>query len=446
MHLLKLRRALLTLALSSLPLGWSCQEAPPPVGAPNPSTTAPPTTTSSTTTGPPPTAPPSTTPPSTAPPATPTTTSTSTTLVPPPTSPPTTPPTSPPTAPASSWVVGYYAGYQRDLLPPSEVPWSSLTHLVVTRVVPAGNGALDTSYDVDPVAGPAMAQDLAGRARANGVVPLLMVGGAGTHDGFAAAIAGSRAQLVRNLVAELRRGGFAGLDLDLEPILPQDEAPFEALVDELRAAVPGIVLTVPVGWVSTTFPDVPAFYGRLAGRVDRLGLMSYSMAGAWDGWQSWHSSALFGAGPSYPSSIEANVSAYLQAGVPPGRLALGIGFYGSCWNGVDGPRQDLRGARIVADDNVMSFAAIMGSYYSTSAYRYDAAAEAPYLTFARPTGPQGCTFVSYEDERSVAAKGRYAAAHGLGGAIVWTINQGHRRSAPAGSQDALLAATAAAFR
>ena len=70
----------------------------------------------------------------------------------------------------------------------------------------------------------------------------------------------------------------------------------------------------------------------------------------------------------------------------------------------------------------------------------DAAAEVPYLSFATAKGPQRCNFVSYDDEQSVAAKGAWAKSSGLGGAMIWTVAQGHLPSAPAGQQDPLLKA------
>lgn len=350
----------------------------------------------------------------------------------------------PPTA-SGQWLMGYYPLYQRDLMPAAEVPWSGLTHLVVGRVVPAADGSLDTTFDVGSD-GPAAAKDLGSRAHANRVSPILMVGGAGTYDGFAAAARSARPALVRNLVAQMRSLGYDGLDLDLEPIQSADQAPLLALVADLRAAAPGIVLTVPVGWTSVTFADVDAFYGRLSAGVDRINLMSYGMAGAWDGWRTWHSSALDGAGASTPSSVAVSVASYLRAGVPAAKLGVGIGFYGSCWaGGATGPNQALGSSRLVADDNTMSFTNIMASYWTSAAYRYDSAAEAPYLSFASPRGPQRCTYVSYEDQRSVTAKGAYSRRNGLGGAIVWTINQAHDRAQPAGRRDALLDAAASAF-
>ena len=88
----------------------------------------------------------------------------------------------------------------------------------------------------------------------------------------------------------------------------------------------------------------------------------------------------------------------------------------------------------------MSYANILSQYYSSSARVWDDAAKVPYLAFATPTGPQKCTFVSYEDEQSVTAKGAYVKSAGLGGAILWTVGQQHVGSAPAGSQDPLLRA------
>ena len=43
-------------------------------------------------------------------------------------------------------------------------------------------------------------------------------------------------------------------------------------------------------------------------------------------------------------------------------------------------------------------------------------------------------------EQSIAEKGAHVKAHGLGGAIIWTIGQGHLPNAPVGSQDPVLKA------
>jgi len=157
-----------------------------------------------------------------------------------------------------------------------------------------------------------------------------------------------------------------------------------------------------------------------------MNMMTYGMADNWDGWVVWHSSAVRGEGRDHPTSIQSSVREYVGAGVPASKLGMGIGFYGSCWNApATTPLQAPLSSQVVASDNDISFAAITNTYYRPDRYRYDANAQAPYLSFTVPTGPKRCTFISYEDETSVAAKGRYAVEAGLGGTIIWQINEGY---------------------
>ncbi|NUQ79560.1 MAG: glycoside hydrolase family 18 protein [Polyangiaceae bacterium] len=232
---------------------------------------------------------------------------------------------------------------------------------------------------------------------------------------------------------------------ELVVVKGKDRGAFVALAKDLRAAWPAAILTAPAGWVTLNTPAVDPTWPELAKVVDQINLMSYGMAGPWGGWQSWHSSALIGESASMPSSVDVSVKNYLKAGVPAAKLGVGIGFYGSCWRGVSAVRMPITGASLVADDGKMSFANIMTSYYQAAAYHYDAAAKAPWLGFSTQTGPEKCNLVTYEDATSLADKGKYVRDTGLGGAIIWTINQGHLASAPAGSRDPLLAAVKKAF-
>jgi chitinase len=344
-------------------------------------------------------------------------------------------------------LMGYYVGYQRDLMPPAEIEWSAMTHIAVGAVLPRPSGSLDLSFFLGPGEGRDFARDLAERAHANGVVPILMIGGAGTHDAFrAAASAENRKRFVNSIIRTMRDLGYDGLDLDWEPMNPADQKPFRALVTSLRTRLPNAVLTVPADVTTLTFPDVPRVFARVAPLLDRINLMSYGMEGAYPGWDSWHSSALYGAAETTPTSVEATVDHFRAAGVPAAKLGVGIGFFGDCWTGpVTGPRQPIGAASIGATDSEMSYSTIMASYYTAAAARFDATAQVPYLSFGAPMGGPGCRYITYENAASIAAKGAWALGQGLGGAIVWTINQGHDRSAPAGQRDALLRAARVAF-
>lgn len=101
------------------------------------------------------------------------------------------------------------------------------------------------------------------------------------------------------------------------------------------------------------------------------------------------------------------------------------------------------GSDVAASDNDMSYTNIIASYYSASDRKWDDIAAVPYLGFAGGHGPKNCGFVSYEDEQSIKAKADYVKSRGLGGTIIWTINQGYLPDAPAGQRDPLMEAAKA---
>ncbi|AHG87654.1 glycoside hydrolase family 18 [Gemmatirosa kalamazoonensis] len=346
-------------------------------------------------------------------------------------------------APSARWVSGYYVGYQRSLYPETSVDFTYMTHVIVGAAEPTGSGAgLDTTFFIDNTNGPKMARNLTARAHSFGRKAIMMLGGAGWHNQLVTATNSTyRAAFVSNLVKAMNAFGFDGIDVDWEPVNSADEPQALQFLKDLRAAKPGIIITFPVGWVNANFGLSDTFAAQIAPYVDQINVMSYQMADNWGGWLSWHSAALYGEAANHPSSVSSSVRAYVAVGVPAAKLGVGIGAYGSCWSGTNAVLQTLGStAGVVASDNVMSYANIMSSYYSSTAYKWDATAQMGYLSFASATGPQGCTMVSYEDPQSVSAKGAYAKSQGLGGAIVWTIGQGHLTTAAAGQQDPLLQA------
>jgi chitinase len=350
-----------------------------------------------------------------------------------------------------AWISGYYVGYQASLYPIAEVDFAALTHLVVGRVVPNADGSLDKTFDIDTVNGPVWAKQAVAAAHAHGVKAILMLGGAGANNWGSAASSAHRATFVANLVQLANDYGFDGFDLDWEPLNTADQPDFTALAKALRAARPGVILTVPVGWINANFAGSPdPFYASIAPLFDQINMMTYSMADSedhgWSGWQSWHSSALSGETGSTPSSVQSSANYYLAGGVPGSRLGVGIGFYGTCWSGVTAPHQS--GGSTLASDNTISYENIVTKYYSAALRKYDSAAQAPYLSSPTAFGGMSpkCTFLSYEDAQSVAAKGAYTLQSKLGGTIIWTIAEGHQAELPAGQRDPLLEAVRSAFR
>lgn len=371
--------------------------------------------------------------------------------VPPPQPPPPPPPVPtptptdpvPPPAAGDQWIMGYYVGYQRSLYPPEKIDFKNITHLMVGRVVPNSNGTLTTNLDIDNVQGPALAKQLATLTRNAGRKSILMLGGDGAHSGWVgAASASNRPAFVAALLKLVSDWGYDGLDLDWEPITETDRPLLITLAKELKAAKPSLILTVPVGWVNANFA-AEAWVKDLVPHVDRINVMSYLMAGDWDGWLSWHSSALKGHAARHPSSLEVSMNGYKAVGVPAQKLGLGIGFFGVCWKGVTAPRAEVAGASVVASDNEMSYTNIVGSYFQQNGYKWDDAAAVPYLSYASGYGPRGCNFISFDDERSAKLKGEFVRANGLGGIIIWTVGQGYM---PASGTNPLLQALGAGVR
>lgn len=350
------------------------------------------------------------------------------------------------TTPPTAWVMGYYAGYEAALYPVADIAWDTLTHLAVAFYLPSADGTLAEHLFIDDTNGPALARALVAAGHARGVKVIASVGGAGMRDAFVAASdSETRASFVSNIVSIVERYGYDGIDLDWEPITEDDRAAVGALVVALRTELPNAILTMPVGFENRNFPGDLSLYASLAVALDQINIMSYSMTGAYDGWLSWHSSALSGDTGRTPTSITDTVDAYLAAGVPAAKLGVGAGFYGTCYTPpVDGPLQELDGSSIPASDGAVSYRTIIESYDSEAARRWDDDAQVPYLSFSQATGPAGCGFVTYEDARSLAAKADWLAARGLGGIIIWTINQGHLPSAT--ERDPLLRALHDALR
>ncbi len=334
--------------------------------------------------------------------------------------------------PTGAWSLGYYASWQPDQLPVSEIEWSGLTHIAMAFYTPGSMSLMG--------GGPQLATDLVAAAKVHGVKTIASIGGADSGPEFQAATL-AMATLVASLVSLIDTVGYDGLDIDWEPFYAQDQAAAIELANQVRAARPGVLITMPIGYVNINIGEDLSGYPAIAAVYDQLNIMSYGMAGAWQGWKSWHSSPLYQQDSATPLSIDSTVQLYLAAGVPKSKLGFGIGFYGICYSPpVTAPDQDLNGATLLASDGTMSYANIMSSYYAIGARSWDLLARVPYLSFTSAHDPDGCTYISYDDEQSIAEKGAYLKAQGLGGVIQWQINEGYIASAPAGQRNPLLTA------
>ena len=338
---------------------------------------------------------------------------------------------------SGAWSMGYYASWDPDQYPISEIEWSGLTHVAMALYLPNSDGSMTLAGGNSQ-----LATDLIAAAHLHGVKAIASIGGADSQSGFQKATAsGSVATFAANLGSLLTTTGYDGIDIDWESMDKTDEPAVIDIANRIRKAKPGALMTIPIGAINVNLGADLSGFPAIAAVYDQLNIMSYGMAGAWSGWKSWHSSALYHTDSATPMSIDSTVKLYLAASVPAAKLGIGIGFYGLCYSSpVTAPDQALNGATLVPGGGAISYAKIMTSYYSASARQWDALARVPYLSFASPHAPEGCTYISYDDEQSIAEKGAYVKAKGLGGVIQWELNEGYLSSAAAGQRNPLLSA------
>ena len=155
----------------------------------------------------------------------------------------------------------------------------------------------------------------------------------------------------------------------------------------------------------------------VASIVDNLKLMAYDYYGGWSA-TTGHLANLRN-NPADPEwggwSTEQAVDVYLNAGVSPEKMVLGLSFYGRAWSGVeDGGTNGLFQPYTAAVPDAFSWPQIKELTKEGSAYtRYwDDAAQAPYLY-------NGDVFITYTDAEAIALIAAYAKEKGLGGVMVW---------------------------
>jgi chitinase len=324
------------------------------------------------------------------------------------------------------WSLGYWTPWGDPPLPPDRIEWRGLTHVVHAWALVRPNGTLDLSTQrVSPDA-----RRLVSAAHANGVKALLGVGQpywTGQTRNLPEAASRHRSALVDEIVAVMEAYGFDGVDLDWEPFSPAaDGSAMRLLAADLRERLGKRPLSAAA--IITDYE----YWGKVHGYFDRIGVMTYDMAGTWSPY-SWHSAALYHRRESRLSSlwesltadvwsIDLAVQRFTTAGVPRSKLSIGIPFYGTEWSGsgLTAPRQTWVRKPVLRK---VSYQKLEGRIRGEDS-RWDDVARVPYLTLPDADN-RNASFLSYDDERSIAEKVRYAKSNRLGGWIIWELPGGY---------------------
>jgi len=275
-----------------------------------------------------------------------------------------------------------------------------------------------------------------------------------------------RQGFIRSAVHFLKYFGLDGLDVDwefpaydmltLEETGPNDREHFTELMRELREAFdkndPPYLLTI--AGCQEPYKSERAYEIETVWQyIDWINIMSYDYGGAWDShtgidapvFGRWEES--FAGHGHYGFDIHSGVQWYLNHGVPPERLALGIhteskGFF------LENEGDENSGIYCPATHSTnMTYSRQEGwlYYYEVLQFWFNATLDVPpgwedvilgkenwvihdhenggldgcYLS---PYTYQGKYWISYDDEYSVDIKARYANHYNLLGAFVWEVD------------------------
>jgi chitinase len=263
---------------------------------------------------------------------------------------------------------------------------------------------------------------------------LVSIGGWTWSGGFsdAALTRASRRRFVHSVVDLVVRHDLDGADVDWEyPGLPgygnvhraEDKPNFTSLMRELRAALDArgrsrkraYLLTLAAGASSDFLAHTEM--ARVAAVSDLVNLMTYDfLVPPGDGVAGHHSNLYPSAKDPFEQSADRSVREFLAAGVPAGKLVLGVPFYGRAWTLVEG--EGPHGPAAAPRERVETSYAALAAALQRGVFvrRFDAQAQAPYLWDATRR-----LFVSYDDPESLAVKAAYVRQRGLRGMMFWQL-------------------------
>lgn len=260
---------------------------------------------------------------------------------------------------------------------------------------------------------------------------LFSVGGWGWSDFFSDAVLteSSRRKFARTNAAIVRDYDLDGVDIDWEypgmrgednVFRPEDKQNFTLMFKSLREELDALSASTGKKYLLTT--AIPCFtrfiemteMDKAHQYLDFINLMAYDFYVAGD--TAGHHSNLF---PSENFQKEQSgdraFKEYTKAGVPAGKLVLGIPFYGRSWYMKTAENHGInRAVDSLARGGGYTF--VKDSIATRPGFQrhWDDKAKAPYLWNAETR-----QLVSYDDEESVTLKCDYVREHGMAGVMFW---------------------------
>ena len=218
--------------------------------------------------------------------------------------------------------------------------------------------------------------------------------------------------------------GTDGIDLDWEYPAIQgypghafknaDRENFTALLKVLREVnVSDFQLSFAAGGF-TSFIDSSVEWMEVIKYTDFINIMTYDLVHGYST-VSGHHTSLYSTEKQVESTDHA-VQMLLEAGVPANQLVIGAAFYGRYFEIADGNPVDLympcRFSHALSSKDMTDSLSVDRGFE----WRWDDEAQAPYAI-----NVERRLVATYDDERSIALKTKYAVAYRLGGIMFWQL-------------------------
>lgn len=284
-------------------------------------------------------------------------------------------------------IVGYVTSWS-DVIPDP----TTMTHINYAF------GNVNDTFDGVGVANPERLRKIAALKKSeSGLKVALSVGGWGSgRFSEMASDAGRCRKFAEDCLRVVCEYGLDGIDIDWEypgssaagiSSSPEDTANFTLLMKQLRDILdPDRLLTMATA-ASAEYID----FRSVVPYVDFVNIMSYDMADA-----PLHHAALYPSENTPALTCDGAVKAHIAAGVPAGKLVLGVPFYGR------GGKQ-MHGAdyhKIKADDTLRKV--------------WDSRAKVPFVV-----NEDGVPVIGFDDARSLSLKCDYVLDNDLLGVMYW---------------------------
>ena len=308
-------------------------------------------------------------------------------------------------------VAGYYPDWLESTLPPQNIEFENLTHVIHAFASPQSNGNISYYQGM-------FNYGLAAATHNAGKKILLAFGGWGQSDGFAPLAADSLARntFINNVVDLLNNNNYDGIDFDWEyPANITEGKNLTKLVKELRERFnqenPGWLISMAVSGGSYNAQYIQ--FSEIVDYIDWFTLMGYDYHGSWTV-HSGHNAPLYQPsnctdGADDPGIVNLRVAKQ----VPGNKILLGVPFYGKEFDAA-GLYQPITGSVTDLLFTDVSPRTTNGNWE----YYWDDFSKVPYLLNTDHT-----KFVTYDDTMSIRIKCDYAKENQLAGIAIWALGQ-----------------------